>query len=129
MLQRDYFLRLIEEFAIALTHFLEKKKEDKDDELKDMYRQYVGDYTLLRNLTVDELITYAFDNWKKSEVLDRLEIVAELLYAEASYKVNPLREILLKKSLMLFDWLDKNNTIYSIKRKNKIANIKKYISN
>lgn len=129
MLQRDYFLRLIEEFAIALTHFLEKKKEDKDDELKDMYRQYVGDYTLLRNLTIDELITYAFDNWKKSEVLDRLEIVAELLYAEASYKVNPLREILLKKSLMLFDWLDKNNTIYSITRKNKIANIKKYISN
>ena len=107
-------MRLIEEFAIALTHFLEKKKEDKDDELKDMYRQYVGDYTLLRNLTVDELITYAFDNWKKSEVLDRLEIVAELLYAEASYKVNPLREILLKKSLMLFDWLDKNNTIYSL---------------
>ena len=72
MLQRDYFLRLIEEFAIALTHFLEKKKEDKDDELKDMYRQYVGDYTLLRNLTIDELITYAFDNWKKIRSLRQI---------------------------------------------------------
>ena len=33
MIQRDYFLRLIEEFQAAVARFLEKDKVGKDEEL------------------------------------------------------------------------------------------------
>ena len=59
MIRQDYFIRLIEEFAAALAVMLKKKEDERDDSLKDLYRQYVGDYTLLRNMSVDELIAYA----------------------------------------------------------------------
>ena len=73
MLQRDYFIRIIEEFTAALARFLEKKKgEQRQRYLEDLYRQYVGDYTLLRNFTVDEAFQYALDQWKPEERVDRL---------------------------------------------------------
>ena len=45
MLQRDYFIRLIEEFNAAISRFLTKKDDDlkRDKDLKDLYRQYVGE--------------------------------------------------------------------------------------
>lgn len=44
MIQQDYFLRIIEEFMAALSKFLEKKEDERDGAMKDLYRQYVGDY-------------------------------------------------------------------------------------
>ena len=44
----------------------------------------VGDYTLLRNMSVDELMEYAANEWNNNERIDRLEMLAELLYAEGS---------------------------------------------
>ena len=63
MIRQDYFLRLLEEFATALATMMKKKEDERDDSLKDLYRQYVGDYTLLRNMSVDELIAYAANEW------------------------------------------------------------------
>ena len=68
MLQRDYFLRMIQEFARALANFLEKQHDDekRDREMAELYRQYVGDYGLLRNLSVSETMTYL----RKRDVVD-----------------------------------------------------------
>lgn len=124
MIQQDYFLRVLEEFFAAIALFLEKKKENKDDDLKDLYRQYVGDYTLLRNMSVEELIAYAQDEWKATERVQRLEMVAELLYVEASYKVNPLRAMLLEKAYNLFAYVDAHHNVYSMDRKAKMTKIR-----
>ena len=86
MIQQDYFLRLIEEFAVALAKMLKVNLDKRDDALMDLYRQYVGDYTLVRNLSFEELLDYATKEWNDRERIERLEMVAELLYAEASYK-------------------------------------------
>jgi hypothetical protein len=83
MLQRDYFLRILQEFATALALFLEKKKDNKDDDLEDLYRQYVGTYEVVRNLAFEELLQYAEDQWIADERMSRLEMTAELLYAES----------------------------------------------
>ena len=123
MIRQDYFIRLIEEFATALAVMLKKKEDERDDSLKDLYRQYVGDYTLLRNMSVDELIAYAANEWDDKERTDRLEMVAELLYAEGSYKVNPLRNMLLEKAYLLFAYVDEKQSVYSIERKTKIARL------
>ena len=71
----------------AVARFLEKAEGKRnDDELRDLYRQYVGDYELLRNMTVEEAIGYAHDQWAEGQRVQKLEMLAELLYAEGSYK-------------------------------------------
>ncbi|MFC2674003.1 MAG: hypothetical protein ACFN1E_06225 [Prevotella melaninogenica] len=122
MLQRDYFIRLIEEFNAAISRFLTKKDDDlkRDKDLKDLYRQYVGEYDVLRNLSVDELLTYAKEQWDERERIDKINMVAELLYAEASYKGQPLRQMLMEKAYMLFDYVEANSSTFSISRRQKM---------
>lgn len=122
MLQRDYFIRLIEEFQAALRNFLEKQEDDrKDAEVKDLYRQYVGPYDEVRNLSFDELIAYAHDQWLPEQQMDRLHFAAELLYAEAGYKGNPLRAMLLEKAFLVYSYLDAHSGVMSLDRRQKMS--------
>ena len=131
MLQRDYFIRLIEEFNAAISHFLTNKDEDlkRDKDLKDLYRQYVGEYDDLRNLSVDELLTYAKEQWEEEERIDKINMVAELLYAEGSYKGQPLRQILLEKAYALFDYVEANDSTFSIDRRQKMEAMRQELGN
>ena len=131
MLQRDYFIRLIEEFNAAISRFLTKKDDElkRDKDLKDLYRQYVGEYDDLRNLSVDELLTYAKEQWKEEERIDKINMVAELLYAEGSYKGQPLRQILLEKAYALFDYVEANDSTFSIDRRQKMEAMRKELDN
>lgn len=125
MIQRDYFIRLIQEFMAAVTRFLEKKEgEDKKDlEMKDLYRQYVGIYDVIRNLSFEELLTYAQEQWEEKQRIQRLEMVAELYYAEACYKGEPLHAILLDKAWKVFDYVNTHGADYSIDRMQKMLRI------
>ena len=131
MLQRDYFIRLIEEFNAAISRFLTKKDDDlkRDKDLKDLYRQYVGEYDDLRNLSIDELLTYAKEQWKEEERIDKINMVAELLYAEGSYKGQPLRQILLEKAYALFDYVEANDSTFSIDRRQKMEAMRQELGN
>ena len=131
MLQRDYFIRLIEEFNAAISRFLTKKDDDlkRDKDLKDLYRQYVGEYDDLRNLSVDELLTYAKEQWEEEERIDKINMVAELLYAEGSYKGQPLRQILLEKAYALFDYVEANDSTFSIDRRQKMEAMQQELGN
>ena len=131
MLQRDYFIRLIEEFNAAISRFLTKKDDDlkRDKDLKDLYRQYVGEYDDLRNLSVDELLTYAKEQWNEAERIDKINMVAELLYAEGSYKGQPLRQILLEKAYALFYYVESNDSTFSIDRRQKMEAMRQELDN
>ena len=131
MLQRDYFIRLIEEFNAAISRFLTNKDDElkRDKDLKDLYRQYVGEYDDLRNLSVDELLTYAKEQWKEEERIDKINMVAELLYAEGSYKGQPLRQILLEKAYALFDYVEANDSTFSIDRRQKMEAMRQELDN
>lgn len=131
MLQRDYFIRLIEEFNAAISRFLTNKDDDlkRDKDLKDLYRQYVGEYEDLRNLSVDELLTYAKEQWDEEERIDKINMVAELLYAEGSYKVQPLRQMLMSKSYRLFDYVEANGSTFSIDRRQKMEAMRQELGN
>ena len=129
MQQRDYFIRIIEEFMAAVARFLEKAEGKRnDDELRDLYRQYVGDYELLRNMTVEEAIGYAHEQWAEGQRVQKLEMLAELLYAEGSYKQQPLRGMLLDKAFRLYDYVDGHSSDFSIARKQRIAEIQGMIA-
>ncbi|MBW4762345.1 hypothetical protein KZO53_07540 [Prevotella melaninogenica] len=131
MLQRDYFIRLIEEFNAAISRFLTNKDDElkRDKDLKDLYRQYVGEYDDLRNLSVDELLTYAKEQWKEEERIDKINMVAELLYAEGSYKGQPLRQMLMEKSYRLFDYVEANDSTFSIDRRQKMEAMRQELGN
>ena len=97
-------------------------------ELRDLYRQYVGDYELLRNMTVEEAIGYAHEQWAEGQRMQKLEMLAELLYAEGSYKQQPLRGMLLDKAFRLYDYVDGHSSDFSIARKQRIAEIQGMIA-
>ena len=100
MIQKDYYLRMIEEFGRALANFMERRHDAarRDREMADLYRQYVGDYTLVRNLSVEETMVYAHDQWADDERIGRLGMLAELLYAEATYCAVPISTLLYDKA-------------------------------
>lgn len=131
MLQQDYFIRLIEEFNAAISRFLTKKEDDmkRDNELKDLYRQYVGEYDDLRNLSVDELLRYAKEQWDENERIDKINMIAELLHAEASYKGQPLRQMLLEKAYALFYYVEANGSTFSIDRHQKMEAMRQELGN
>ncbi len=125
MLQRDYFIRLIEEFNVAVSRFLEKKKDNKDEDLRDLYRQYVGDYELLRNGSLDEIMTFAHDQWGDDVRMEKINMLAELLYVEGCYQQNPLRTMLLEKAYRLYDYVEANGDIFSMGRRQKMQQLRK----
>lgn len=129
MLQRDYFIRIIEEFMAALGRFLEKKVDERSDEdLKELYRQYVGSYDVLRNLSFKEILQYAREQYRPDERIQRLDMLAELLYAEGSYKNAPLRDMLLGKAFLLFDYVETNGKDFSLRRRQIMQEIKEKTS-
>lgn len=129
MLQRDYFIRIIEEFMAALGRFLEKKVDERSDEdLKELYRQYVGSYDVLRNLSFKEILQYAGEQYRPDECIQRLDMLAELLYAEGSYKNAPLRDMLLGKAFLLFDYVETNGKDFSLRRRQIMQEIKEKTS-
>lgn len=128
MLQRDYFIRLIEEFQAALARLLHVRQDDKrDDMIRDLYRQYVGNYDDLRNLTVDEMMIYGKEQWREDQRVERLNFLAELLYAEATYKTNPLRGMLMDKAFKLFSYVDSHSGVMSLDRRQKMERISREI--
>lgn len=129
MIQKDYFLRMIEEFGRALANFMERRHDDarRDREMADLYRQYVGDYTLVRNLSVEETMVYAHDQWADDERIGRLGMLAELLYAEATYRAAPLSTLLYDKAYQLYDYVETHGDTYSIDRHNKMEAIRRIL--
>ena len=129
MIQKDYFLRMIEEFGHAFANF-KKRRHDaarRDREMADLYRQYVGDYSLVRNLSVEETMVYAHDQWADDERIGRLGMLAELLYAEAAYRAAPLSTLLYDKAYRLYDYVETHGDTYSIDRHNKMEAIRRIL--
>lgn len=129
MLQRDYILRLIREFMAALERMLEKKEvADRREEIKQLYEQYVGPYSLYHNATIDEVLL-ALAGMDEEQRLPRMEMLAELFYAEADTVSNPERDFLLEKAFALFSIIEREGKTYSLKRRWKMQDIQERISN
>ncbi len=124
MLQRDYIMRLIREFIAALNRLLDKKEvTDRREEIKKLYEQFVGPYTLYHNATIDEVMT-ALQGEDEEHRFYKMQILAELFNVEADTESKPFSDFLLEKSYALFDFIDKNGKEYSLDRRRKMETIK-----
>lgn len=126
MLQRDYFLRIIQEFMAALSAFMERRRDaaSRDRALRDLYRQYVGPYDTLARLSTADTLHYAADQWPDTERIERLAMLAELLYTEATYSQAPLNAMLYERAYQLYDYVETHGDTYSIDRHAKMAAIR-----
>ena len=83
MLQRDYISRLIREFMAALQRYLEKNEAGaRRKTAEDLFRQYFGSYEFYHTATHDEIMS-SFEKYPEEERISRMEMLAELYYAEA----------------------------------------------
>lgn len=128
MLQRDYIMRLLREFFAALARTLEKKEtEGRREELRRLYDEYVGPYTLYHNATIDEVMK-AVGGMEEERRLGKMEMLAELYYAEADTVGQPTRDFLLEKAFRLFSFIERNGDTYSIERQRKMTEIGKIMA-
>lgn len=124
MLQRDYISRLIREFMAALQRYLEKEEVgERRQALEDLYKEYFGDYVFFHTSSLDELMDF-FNQYPEAERLDRMEMLAELYYAEADLLSEPFRTSQLDLTYRLLDFIDHHSTTFSIGRMEKKRKIK-----
>ena len=124
MLQRDYIMRLIQEFTAAISRFLSKDKDDQKftDSLEDLYRQYLGPYDFYHISTMSQIM-HDFVRYPEQDRLYRMEMLACLYEIEADRKPGPTRDELLSRSLTLFTFIDNHSDTFSIERRMKIDKI------
>lgn len=124
MLKRDYILRLIREFAEALELVMKKDVSKQRDEIRLMYDQYVGPYSLYHICTMDEVMD-SFERFPPEERAERMEMLAELYYAEAGLMAGIGGDELLQRAFALFDFIDRHDKTFSIARRTKMADIQR----
>ncbi len=123
MLQRDYIQRLIREFFAALHRLVEKKEAgERQAEVRRLFAQYLGGYDLYHAGTMDDVMR-SFEKFPEEERLERMEMLAELYYAEADWLSEPMRGDILERAFMLFDFIDRHSRTYSPERLKKMNDI------
>jgi uncharacterized protein (DUF924 family) len=129
MLQQDYFLRVLEEFAKALSLFKQSKKDlkQKQDEILKLYDTYVGDNVFYHIASMDDIMD-SFTRFPEDERLERMEMLAELYYAESDLKSGPSRDMLLENARKLFIFIDHHSRTLSLQRQQRIIQIEKEIA-
>ena len=78
--------------------------------------------------TIDEVLL-ALAGMDEEQRLPRMEMLAELFYAEADTVSNPERDFLLEKAFALFSIIERDGKTYSLKRRWKMQDIQERISN
>lgn len=128
MLERDYIMRLVREFAEALELLLGKKDIDvQREEMRRMYGRYVGPYEFYHTAAIEDVME-SFGQFPEGERLSRMEMLAELYYAETGMVSGPARDMLLNKALAMFSFIDSHDRTYSISRISKMADIRRRLT-
>ncbi|RKW53204.1 MAG: hypothetical protein D8H98_17470 [Prevotella sp.] len=104
----------------------EKEYDKRREAIKDLYTQFVGDYQFYHTATIDEVMKEA-ESFPEEERLMKLEMLAELYFAEADYLSNPFKEVILNKAYSLYLFIDKYSNDYSIDRKHKLETLKELL--
>ena len=112
----------------AIERMLEKKEiTTRREAIKDLYNQYVGPYAFYSVATIDDVMKAMAGIEDEEKRLSKMDMLAELYYHEADTVGQPLRDELLNKAFMLFDYVETHGTTFSIDRRQKMNIIKKAI--
>lgn len=132
MLQRDYIMRLLQDFVEALEKLVEERGKHNGPELQlqlqSIYRAYFNHpHTFYYNQDAEYILNDLGQNYGGEELLTRIEMLSELLYQDALLKEPEEQKYLLRKSLYLLIYLDEHSDTFSFERRGKISEIEKKI--
>lgn len=125
MIQQDYFIRVIREFFEALARAMSQPApEERSKAVHSLYEQYLGSYEFYQNATAEEAMDHITALYPEEQRLQRMEMLAELYYAEAALRATPIGQTLLERALTLFTYIDRHSNTFSIMRQQKIDAIR-----
>jgi len=131
MIQRDYIMRMLQDFFSMIAKLLRLKMEEPDmtlvqERINEMYKQFFRHsadhfYTMEQEALLEELTN---DKLSETEQFAMIQMLAELLFQDGLIKIDRVEKIsLLEKSLFLFKYLDSNSKTFSWDREQKIDDI------
>jgi hypothetical protein len=131
MIERDYIMRMLQDFFTMIAKLMRLKVEEPDTTLLqerfyDVYKQFFRKpadyfYALDKEDIPDELTK---DNMGDAEHYAMVQMLAELLYQDGLIKKDVVEKIaLLEKSFYLFQYIDNNSKTYSWDRLQKMSDI------
>jgi hypothetical protein len=132
MYQKDYILRLIEMAAKALAALLGLikggKLDEASEELDNLYFNFLKeDAAFFREIPMEKLTGKLLEEHNYTN--GHLEILAELFNAEAELCIarddKTAAKEYFRKSLILMEFTDKANRVYSQERINRMEKIRK----
>jgi hypothetical protein len=136
MMERDYIMRIVQEFFNAIAKLIRLNDEDPDishiqSRFDDMYQQFfrrpathfyeTGKDVILADLEKEGLCL--------RDTLGKVQMLSELLYRDGLIKTSiPEKCMLLEKSLHLLDYLNRNSRTYSWDLGLKMMDIKRILT-
>lgn len=132
MASRDYLIRQIEEMglflAILLRRILKMKEEKQQEQVGAVVRE-----ALISELKLDidqvvvmeneDFLSVVREHFTSENQLDQLANILKELGQDINQSFSPTKEAYLRKSLLLFTWLQDSTTNFSYERKIKIQEI------
>lgn len=124
MIEKDYIMRILQQFFLFLNTLLGNLNDNNIEEtrmqLKDMYVTYFEkSYQYYYNINIAELLNQFKSNeeyWKS----ERIEMLSELYYNDGILSNNSsLKNDLLNKALILYDYIEEKSKSFSLERFNK----------
>jgi hypothetical protein len=136
MIERDFFMRMLQDFFSMIAKLLRLKVEEPDttrvqERFDEMYRQFFRKpaeyfYALEKESIPEELTKH---NMSDAEHFAMVQMLSELLYQDGLIKNNMVDKItLLEKSLFLLQYLESNSKTYSWDREQKMSDINKILT-
>lgn len=131
MIRKDYILRLIEEATEALAIALKLKNNGKLDQAKQSLEKAYNDILKIDKqaalfISNHEFIDYLTDGLKMETA--KMEMLASFFAEDASLEENSLtKQSLIEKALLLLEYINKRDKIFSFDRINKTAQLQKML--
>ncbi|VBB44635.1 hypothetical protein TRIP_D260049 [uncultured Paludibacter sp.] len=122
--EKDYIMKLLEQFYLALNKFLYGETEEKIDFLafeEKFYSGYLENTShFFLTSSPDEIIDYIRRKFPEKEFVVRLEIACELMFQNLENNNKNRKDSLPEKLLELYNRLDSYTKTYSIEREYKL---------
>ena len=136
MIERDYLMRILQEFFSMLAKALRQKVEEPDkthiqERFYEMYRQFFRHpadyfYEMEKEDILDEV---AKDELSETEQHAMIQMLSELLYQDGLIKKDVSEKcMLLEKAFYLMKYLELNSKTFSWDREQKMADICKILT-
>ncbi len=131
MIQKDYIQRMLKDIARVIALLMGKNTDESLEIINKAYNSWLKlDAAFIDALSDDELIDVLI-NEKKLHV-NHLEFLAELLAKEGELLFNEKdyekSQNKLKKSLILFDFVDQEQQLFSLDRQATVQKIKQQLT-